>query len=181
MTHQPASAGFLGIGGSIRSPSKGNHSLADLYPECYGTHNSTTLLNHVMAFATKLPILGNPQATEIRYLMHFSTDSNIKEFEARSLNYCWADVFSADVNLVREITSAMPPTDYEAVYALRVGLPALTDDGFDPLLIDSSVTGDWVPGKPGTCREYGLAVFVPAGDFAKVDIHLDPSKSFYHP
>ncbi|WP_199884940.1 hypothetical protein [Pseudomonas bohemica] len=144
-------------------------------------HNSTTLLNHVMAIATQLPILGNPQATEIRYLMHFSTDRNIKEFEARPLNYCWADVLSADVNIVREITNAMPPTAYEAVYVLRVGLPASTDGGFDRLLIDSPVIGEWVCGKPGTCREYGLAVFVRAGEFAKIDLHLDPSKSFYHP
>jgi len=134
-----------------------------------------------MGVARQLPILGNAQATEVRYLFHFSSERGITDFEARPINYCWADVLSADVGIVHIITNAPRPEAYSALYVLRIGLPDEGSDGFAPELTDSPLIGEWVQGKPGVCMEYALAAPFSVGSFAKIDIYLDPTRSFYHP
>lgn len=147
--------------------------MADQNPLLLGTSISTPLFNHLMQEARKLPILGYAQAQEIRYLFHFSDDNAIQQFTAKPLEYCWADVISAQVEMVRTITSSLRPKAYTAIYILRIGLAPGKE------LFESDMVGDWVRGK--ACREYGISQSVPAGDFARVAIHLDPTGTHYLP
>lgn len=131
-----------------------------------------------MTLARQLPVLENPQATEIRYLFHFSDANDIKAFDARPETYCWADVFSAEISIIDRITNAPNPADYKSIYILRIGLPSTEPD---PEIFQSDLIGDWVRGYPGTCREYGLAKAIQPGQFGRVDINLDPTRSFFLP
>lgn len=147
--------------------------MADQDPMCYGNGNSTPLYDHLMSVARQLPILGNPQASQIQYLFHFSNDSNIQAFSARPMEYCWADVISANIAIIDAITNAPRASQYTTIYVLRVGL------GNNQDLSQSPVVGYSVQGKPGRCMEYGLAIPVNAGDFGRVPIFLDPTGAFF--
>ena len=149
--------------------------MADLDPELYGNKNSLTLFNHLMIEARKLPVLVNPNSNEIRYLLHFSTDDNITLFDSRPMNYCWAEVFSANIGIVGQITSSYRPADYSSIYILRIGLTE------NQILPHSPMVGSTVKGRPGDCIEYGIAQAVKIGDFGRIDITLDPSESFFLP
>lgn len=149
--------------------------MADVDPVHYGNGNSLTLFNHLMTEARKLPVLVNPNSNDIRYLLHFSTDNNITLFKPRPMNYCWADVFSANVGIVGQITNSYRPADYSSIYVLRIGLTN------GQILAHSPIVGNTVNGRPGDCTEYGIAQPVRIGDFGRIDITLDPSKSFFLP
>lgn len=149
--------------------------MADLDPKFYGNEDSKTLFNHLMTEARKLPVLVKQNSNEIRYLLHFSTDNDIQFFESRPLDYCWADVFSANVGIVGQITNSYRPTDYTSIYILRIGL----NDG--QALSSSPIVGHTVLGRPGDCIEYAIKRAVRNGEFGRVAITLDPTEKFFLP
>ncbi|WP_339534589.1 hypothetical protein [Pseudomonas hunanensis] len=138
--------------------------MADLDPKFYGNEDSNTLFNHLMTEARKLPVLVNQNSNEIRYLLHFSTDDEIQFFESRPLDYCWADVFSANVGIVAQITNSYRPTDYTSIY-----------------ISSSPIVGHTVIGRPGDCIEYAIKRAVRIGEFGRVAITLDPTEKFFLP
>lgn len=149
--------------------------LPDYNPVTYGNANSLPLFTRLMAVARQLPILGNPNGVDIRYLFHFSQNNGISAFNALPMAYCWADAISANIPMVQAITNAAQPATYTSIYILRIGMNANVP------LSQSPVVGAHIESKVGTCIEYGLAVPVKSGDFGRVGIKLDPTGVFFLP
>ncbi|QZA96057.1 hypothetical protein K3369_20080 [Pseudomonas mandelii] len=112
-------------------------------------------------------------ATEIRYVMHFSEDSNICAFEPRCF-LCWADIVSADFDMIKCITNWVRVAEYKSLYVLRIGLPHEATN-----LYDSDVFGDIQRNGRGGCGEYALDIHVPQTHFARLDLTPDSTGTFF--
>lgn len=139
----------------------------DVPPVELAALEESPLAKRVRVAASGLPILGNPAATEIRYVLHYSRKRNIVEFEARGW-CCWTDVVSAHVKTVALITNDLDPAAYSAIYVLRIGLPEGATD-----LCESDYFSDHTMGNIGFCCEYALGKEVHHGDFGRIDIALN--------
>ena len=116
-----------------------------------------------------LPILHNAESDRIRYVLHFSENTEISHFEDLA-SQSWANVISAGHENVTTITSLDTPQDYKAIYILRVGL---AED--EPFLEEC----DFFCEQPelnlrAGCFEYALRYAIKGGDFGKVLIGLSP-------
>lgn len=117
-----------------------------------------------------LPILHNATSRRIRYVLHFSENTQIANFQSIS-SQSWANVISAGLENVTAITSLDTPQDYKALYILRVGL---ADD--ETCLEECAFFWDQPQlNLRAGCFEYSLRNDVKSGDFGKILIGLSPS------
>lgn len=134
------------------------------------TTAAEALALRIAMVARTLPILHNSKSDRIRYVLHFSENTEIDHFVEIS-SQSWANVISAGLENVTAITSFDTPQDYKALYILRVGLAE--DENF---LEECTFFCDHpqLNLKAG-CYEFSLGSAVKSGDFGKILITLSPS------
>lgn len=138
------------------------------------------LYKEVMKAAVNLPILGGTGFPEYGYLFHYSDNANIAFFDIRPMDFCWSNIFTANVGFVQSVTNSFRPQDYKALYVIRVGIPP-TQDGSMAEIKYNQIISDWVQAMFAGGQEFALGQELKGHQFACVKIQLSSAGTYFLP